>query len=195
MREKRITYRDRYFADNEAVRVAADGRKGCKTIYRYTGLWKAWVCATGTLKKRKLTIVVCELAAAALYLGCALIDSPVNSSRLASGFGLLSLVPWLLEVSGILRFALAGEYVKELSMEEIDRAIRYGCPLRAALVSLSGLAGMSEALAGGSVAVQDGLLTAGILVSASLSLAIWQCYRRLLVDTYRNVNGSPGSKI
>ncbi len=195
MREKRITYCDRYFADNEAVRVAADSRKGCKTIYRYTGLWKVWACSTGSLKKRKLMIAMCELTAAALYLGCALADSPVNSSRLAAGFGLLSLIPWLLEVSGVLRFALAGEYVKELSMEEIDRSIRYGCPLRAALVSLSGLAGMSGALTGASAAVQDALLTAGILASASLSLVIWQRYRRLLVDTYRNTNGRPGTRI
>lgn len=195
MRGKRITCRERYFADNEAVRVAAEGRKGCKTVYRYTGLWKAWDCSTGTLRKRKLVIAVGELVAAALYLSCALVDSPVNSSRLASGFGLLSLIPGLLEISGVLRFALAGEYVKELSMEEIDKSIRYGCPLRAALVSLSGLAGMSEALIGASAAVRDGLLTAGILASASLSLVIWRRYRTLLVNTFRNADGKPGGKI
>ena len=192
---KRQSYRDRYFSDNEAVRVAANNWKGYKVIYRYVGLWKSWECPSGGIKQRKLLVGAAELASICLYMLCAAADAPINRVRVASGLGILSIIPWLLEISGIIRFALAKEYVKEMSMDEIDRSIRYGCFLRAALVVLSGLVGMGNCFSSGTANGQDVLLLAGILASALLSFVIWRLYGKLLINTYRNANGSPGSKI
>lgn len=194
-REKRQSYRDRYFADNEAVKVAANNRKGYRTIYRYVGLWKSWESAGGSLKRQKALIGLIELAGLCLYLSCAMADAPVNRSHMASGLGALSIIPWLLELSGVVRFLLAKEYVRDLSMDEIDGSIRYGCCLHAGLVILSGLAGMAGCLSSGDAGLRDALLLAGILMSAALSLVIWRLYRKLLINTYRNVNGNPGSRI
>ena len=194
-REKRQSYRDRYFADNEAVKVAANNRKGYRTIYRYVGLWKSWESVSGGLKRQKIFIGLAELVSLCLYLGCAVVDAPVNRSHIASGLGILSIIPWLLELSGVIRFLFAREYVRELSMDEIDSSLRYGCCLRAVLAALSGLAGMTSSILLGEAGVLDGLLMAGILASALLSFVIWRLYGKLLINTYRNINGKPGSKI
>lgn len=187
----RISYRERYFSDNEAVRVPANNRKGSKIVYRYVGLWKSWGCPKGSLKQQKVIIAALELVSTALYFCCGFVPSPINTSRLASGFGLLSLIPWLLEFSGVLRFVFAGTYVKELTLDEIDKSIRYGCPVRGLLVFLSGTSGLLSETA---AAFPDWLLAAGILVSALLSFVIWRCYNRLLLDTYRNADHMPGKQ-
>ena len=194
-KQNRQSYRDRYFSDNEAVKVAAANRRGYRIIYRYLGLWRSWESVTGTLAQKKRVIGLAELTSVCLYLGCAAADSPVNRVRIAGGLGLLSVLPWLLEVSGVLRFLLAKEYVRDLSMEEIDGSFRYGCCPRAVLAPRSGLLGMVECLQLGEASYREALLLAGILLSASLSLVIWRLYDKLLVNTYRNVNGTPGSKI
>ncbi len=195
MEGKRQSYRDRYFSDHEAVKVAANNRKGYQTIYRYVGQWKSWECPGGSMRKKKLLIGLAELASVFLYVLCAAKDAPINRARIASGLGVLSVIPWLLEVSGVLRFLLAKEFVKELSLEEIDSSIRYGCILRTVLVAMSGLAGMTSCLQSGGCGVWNALLLIGILASASLSFVIWRLYGRLLINTYRNANGSPGRKI
>lgn len=194
-REKRRSYRDRYFSDNEAVKVAADNRKGYRIIYRYVGLWKSWESVSGGLKRQKAFIGLAELTSICLYLTCALANAAVNRSRIAGGLGLLAVIPWLLELSGVISFLLAKEYVRELSMDEIDGSLRYGCCLRAVLVALSGVAGMTSSILLGEAGVLDGLLMAGILTSALLSFVIWRLYGKLLINTYRNVNGNPGTKI
>lgn len=192
---KEQLYRDRYFSDNQPVRVAAKNRKGYRTVYQYVGLWKAWESAGGNLKRKKRLIGLAELVSLALYLGCAAADTPINRAWIAGGLGVLAVIPWLLELYGVVRFLLAKEFVKELSLEEIDRALRYGCPLRAVLSALSALAGMGSALQSGNAGVLDAFVLSGILISASLSLVIWRLYGRLLINTYRNANGNPGTRI
>ena len=120
-KQNRQSYRDRYFSDNEAVKVAAANRRGYRIIYRYLGLWRSWESVTGTLAQKKRVIGLAELTSVCLYLGCAAADSPVNRVRIAGGLGLLSVLPWLLEVSGVLRFLLAKEYVRDLSVNAISK--------------------------------------------------------------------------
>ena len=195
MGQKRTSYRDRYFSDNQAVRVAARNRKGYRTVYQYVGLWKSWESADGRLKRQKFRIGLTELAGLCLYLTCALVNAPINCSHAAAGLGLLSVVPWLLGLGGIARFLLAKGFIQEQSMDEIDQSIRSGCCLRAILVIASGLAGMAGCIQAGTAGVLDALVFAGIGASGILSIVIWRLYDKLLVNTYRNVNGNPGSKI
>ena len=185
MGQKRTSYRDRYFSDNQAVRVAARNRKGYRTVYQYVGLWKSWESADGRLKRQKFRIGLTELAGLCLYLTCALVNAPINCSHAAAGLGLLSVVPFL----------LAKGFIQEQSMDEIDQSIRSGCCLRAILVIASGLAGMAGCIQAGTAGVLDALVFAGIGASGILSIVIWRLYDKLLVNTYRNVNGNPGSKI
>lgn len=195
MQTKRQSYHDRYFAENQAVRLSANNAKGYKTVYQYVGLWKAWQRETGSIRALKAAFLVWEFVSICLYFGCASVNTPVNCSRPASGIGILSVIPWLLEVSGIARFIFSGKYVKELSMEEIDNSIRCGCGLRAVLVELSAIVGLANVILMKTMSMRDGVIFIGIATSGLISLGIGLCYRRLLVYSYRNIDGKPGNRI
>ncbi|MCD7916955.1 MAG: hypothetical protein LUF84_00580 [Clostridiales bacterium] len=194
MKVKRKSYRERYFEDHQAVREVANNRKGYRIVYRYVGLWAAWRSERWPLGTVKGAFALAELVSVCLYLICATVDTPLNHSRLVNGFGVLSVVPWLVELSGILRFLLSKSYVKEMDSMEIDRAIRYGAVLRAGLLGLSLLCGIGTILVSGTATAADADVGLGILASIALSVGVWQGYRGLLLDTYHNVNGEPGSR-
>lgn len=191
---KRKSYRDRYFEDYQAVRKPGSNRKGYRIVYQYVGLWTAWRSEKINLKSYKIVIAIWELVSILLYLACASADTSINSYRLASGFGILSIAPWLCEISGVIRFCLSGEYVRELSYEEIDKSIRYGCPLHIILTIASVLAGSIQAVVSKTFSAGSGFLAAGMLVSAGLTYAIWHAYRELLIEKYHNEDGKAGSR-
>ncbi|MCD7920453.1 MAG: hypothetical protein LUG45_10415 [Clostridiales bacterium] len=190
---KRKSYRERYFEDNQPVRQVANTRKGYRIVYQYVGLWTAWRSEKWTLKTVKWFFALAELAGVCLYLICARVDTPLNHCQLANGFGVLSVVPWILELSGVVRFLLSKAYAKEMDSREIDQSIRYGAVLRAGLLGLSLLCGVVNTLVNGTATLLDGGMALGILASIALSVAVWQVYRSLLLDTYHNENGEPGS--
>ncbi|MGN0999349.1 MAG: hypothetical protein ACI4PO_07345 [Faecousia sp.] len=192
MRQKRQSYHDRYFADHQVVRVSTDNRKGYKIVYRYVGLWKAWQGRTAAFCLR---LGLLEAANVCLYLCCGLVNTSINRSQLASGLGVVSIVPWLAEIYGLLRFLTAKQYVWELSMEETDACLRLGCSIRAVLVVLSAMIGIGDCLLSGMAGWQDWLVLAGLLASGVLSTVIRQQYSSLLILTFRNQDGNPGAQI
>lgn len=194
MKVKRKSYRERYFEDNQAVREVANNRKGYRIVYRYVGLWVAWRSERWPLGTVKWAFALAEVASVCLYLFCARVDTPLNHCQLANGFGVLSIVPWILELSGIVRLLLSKAYVREMDSQEIDQSIRYGAVLRAGLLGLSLLCGVGTVLVSGTATAADAGVGLGILASIALSVGVWQGYRGLLMDTYHNVNGEPGSR-
>lgn len=195
MKEKRKSYRERYFEDYKAVKVAANNKKGYKLEYHYIGRWMGWTSERYSMKQVKLAFAGMELVSIAIYVAAILSHSPFTVSRLANGFGTISLIPWMLELYGVVRFAAAGNHVKELTGEEIDRAIRAGTVLRALLVAASVIAGLADILLHKTAAVQDIPVVLTVLVSGGLSLLIRRFYSGLEVLSYRNDNGRPGSRI
>ncbi|MCD8342107.1 MAG: hypothetical protein LUC87_08165 [Clostridiales bacterium] len=191
---KKKSYRERYFEDNQPVREVANNRKGYRIVYRYVGLWVAWRSEKWPLKTVKWAFALAELASICLYLTCARVDTPLNRCQLANGFGVLSVVPWILELSGVVRFLLSKAYAKEMDSAEIDQSIRYGAVLRAVLLGLSLLCSVVNVLIHGTATVLDAGMALGILASIALSAAVWRGYRSLLLDTYHNVDGAPGSR-
>lgn len=194
-KEKRKSYRERYFEDYEAVRIPADNRRGYRVDNRYIGRWCAWESQGRSLRTVKAMVAGAEVLAITVYFAAILSGTPVTRARLANGFGAISLVPWLLELTGAVWFAAAGAYVKELTCEEIGQSIRTGTVLRAALAALSMLAGGIEVLRAGRATVADAAVIAAVLVSAGASPLVRYMYGKLLVITYRNQNGGPGSRI
>lgn len=192
MKRKRQSYRDRYFAENQAIRVSSDNRKGYQIVYLYVGLWKAWEGRTLALCFR---LGLLEAASLCLYICCAAVNTAINCSRFASGLGILSVIPWLAELYGVVRFVLAKPYVRELSMEEMDACLRFGCGIRAALVMLSALTGIGDTLLSGTARWQDWLVLAGLIASGAISIVIRHQYSGLLILTFRNLNGKPGTQI
>lgn len=188
------SYRERYFEDNEATRISADNKKGYRIVYRYVGLWKAWRSETMDLKRVKFIVFAMELFSFALFMICVLLPVPINTFRLANGFGCISLIPWILELSGVVRFLISKEYVHDLSYQEIDRSIRIGCCIRICLVAACLLCGLSGLVAAESFAIGDFFVAAGIACSGVLSYLVSHFYCSLKVDTFRNEDGKPGTR-
>ena len=195
MGEKKKSYRDRYFEDWQAVKVPAQNRKGYRIEYRYTGLWKQWEDPAGRpLKNSKWLLAFLEIFSIAVYAAAVLSRTPLSVSRLANGFGTLSLVPWIAELSGVLRFLASGAYVRELSANEISTSIRSGSVLRAILAALSAIAGGIQILAAHTAVPADLLTFLGIILSTGLSLTVKSRYDCLQQNTFRNDNGNPGER-
>ena len=193
MKEKRKSYRDRYFEDYKAVKVPADNRKGYRVEYQYIGIWTKWENPSGTLKSTKQKIALMEAVSIAVYAAAVLSGTPLSCSRLANGFGTLSLVPWILELSGVIRFIISPEYAKELSMEEISTSIRTGSVMRFALAFLSAAAGGIQILCQGKAVFADLPVFIGIMASSAITLLVRREYNNLFLTKYRNENGRPGS--
>ncbi|MBR6088731.1 MAG: hypothetical protein IKP86_02280 [Anaerolineaceae bacterium] len=195
MKEKRKSYRDRYFEDYQAVKVPADNKKGYKVDYRYTGFWVRYENSTQPLKNTKIRFAVLEVLSILIYVPAVLSGTPLSCARLANGFGTLQLVPWIAELIGVVRFLIASEYVKELSTIEIGATIRYGCLIRFFLAALSAFAGGIQILVQGKAVLPDLAVFLGIMISAVISLLIRKEYDHLLLIMYRNDNGKPGTRI
>lgn len=195
MKERRKSYRERYFEDYEAIKIAANNRKGYRIEYRYIGNWMQWDSNRWPIRRVKLTLVVLEVVSIAVYVAASLSGTPLTVSRFANGFGALSLIPWLLELSGIVRFAAAKQFVKELSQKEIDQSIRAGCVLRAGLLLLSALAGLVDAGVQKVLTLADLSVTLALLASVLLSLMVWRLYNGLQTCTYNSRDGHPDRPI
>ena len=194
-KEKRKTYRERYFEDYKAVKVPCSSKKGYRIEYRYLGLWNSYVSDGLSLKAVKLLMACAELLGAALYAAAILSGTPLTRSHPASGFGALSLIPWLLACSGVVRFVLCKPHVKEASCKEIGESIGIGCMAHAILLGLSALAGGIDVLRAGTAAASDIPAAAAILLFGGVSLFVRQRYNRLIVLTFRNENGQPGKQM
>ena len=134
-------------------------------------------------------------AGIAVYAAAILSRTPITVSRAANGFGGLSLIPWILELTGLGRFIAAGEYVKEMDHDEIDRSIRSGSALRILLAAASMIAGLIDMLVHRRAAAGDALVVLAVAVSIGATWLVRHVYAQLLVTTYSNQNGSPGRRI
>lgn len=195
MKEQRKSYRERYFEDYQAIRVPANNKKGYRTEYRYTGNWAQWEAESRPVNQVKISLAILEVLSAAVYVAAVLSGQALSASKLFNGFGTLSLVPWILELSGLVRFWISGEYVKEREGDEISRSIRAGCVLRFGFTLLSAFAGLIGVIRSTQITVKAILAFAGLLVSAALSILIKIEYDKLLLILYHNQNGKPGSRI
>ena len=194
MSERRKSYRERYFENYEAVKVPAGNRKGWRTEYRYVGHWAEWD-GERPIGQIKAFFAIVELAGIAVYAAAILSRTPVTVSKVANGFGGLSLVPWILELSGVVRFIAAGEYVKEMDRDEIDRSIRSGSAMRILLAALSMAAGLIDVFVHKKAAAGDALVVLAVAVSIGATWLVRHVYAKLTVTSYGNQNGAPGRRI
>ena len=193
MRERRKSYRERYFENYQAVKVPSSNRRGYRVEYRYTGLFARWEGTESTIPRVKQRIGCLEAASVLVYVLSALPGAPLTKVRLFNGFGVLSLIPWLMEIYGVIRFVFAKEYVKEPDAEEIGNALRMGCVLRVLLVGLSVIAGEIQLLIQGGAAWADLPAALGILISGGISYLVKRSFDSLSLLKYHNTNGQPGS--
>lgn len=194
MQEKRKSAREKYFENYQAVKVPSNNRRGYRMVYRYTGLFARWERDGTELAREKQKLGLMEAASVVIYAASALSGAPLTKARLFNGFGVLSLIPWLMELYGLVRFLFSRKYVKEPDAEEIGNAIRMGCVLRILLVSLSVTVGEIQTLIGRSANWLDIPASIGMLISAGLSFLIKRRFDSLSLLKYHNANGQPGSQ-
>lgn len=193
MSERRKSYRERYFENYEAVKIPANNRKGWRTDYRYVGRWARWE-GERPMGQIKAFFAAAEAVGIAVYVAAMLSRTPVTVSKAANGFGGLSLIGWLLELSGVARFIAAGEYVKEMDRDEIDRSIRSGSVLRILLAALSIVGGLIDVLAHKKAAAGDALVALAVAASIGATWLVRHVYAKLTVTSYGNQSGATGRR-
>ncbi len=192
-KEKRKSYRERYFENWEAVKEPARNRKGYRMAYRYIGMFCRYMPPKQgrTMRSVKLRMLLAMLLGMAAAMAAGLADVPFNHCRLANGFGVLSVVAWLIGAYGVLRFAASGAYMKRMTADEVDQCIRIGWVAHAVLLLLSAVSGGAALLSGGNGTYVDAMVILALLLSAGCSLAIRQSFSNLLMTMHKNANGQP----
>lgn len=192
-KERRRSYRDRYFENWQAEKVACSNRKGWRMVYRYVGPFCRYAPAAQgrTLKLVKWEMLSLLLIGAAVYIPAMLSGTALTRCRMSNGFGVLSVLAWLISAYGVVRFAADHEYMKKLTADEVDQCIRIGCVAHAALLVLSVIAGGIRLITDGAGSPGDILVAAAVCASAGCSVAVRCLFSNLLMTTHQNEGGLP----
>lgn len=184
-------FRERYFRYYRAE--SYEDRKGRKKVrYVYKGDFIRWGTEDGSARKTRKCDAVCEIAGGVLYIATALLRTDFNSVRISSGFGLLGILMWLIELWGVLSFLFSAEPVTEPDRNSTDGKIRAGSLGHGIFFILAAVTGCASLLVDGSFGIQDAAAAAGCLGSGVIALIIHKMQRNLGYRTYKNVNGEPG---
>ena len=186
------SYRDRYFEEYTAKSAEVGGKK--KVTYKYVGYWYSWGTEGFSLRHQKRLYAAVELLSIALYLAAGLQQTPVNSVRLAAGLGILSVIPWLLELWSVIRFLLSREYLTSIDYNEINTRLRLGALSRSVLLVLSLLCAVAGSGMAALSSTAAALALLGVLLSAGCSLLIWWKQKKIGYRIYRNINGQAGEE-
>ena len=92
---KLIDYRTKYNEDYTVkTEIDSRGKKHYKYVYR--GIWYRWGVDGFDLGRRRLEYILLELVSAALFIYAGYFcRAPLMMGKAVSGFGLLSVLPWL----------------------------------------------------------------------------------------------------
>jgi len=189
------SYREKYFENYIAESVPSGNKKGFRIAYRYTGLFIEWYedgISKGFLKGRYALL---ETLSIVCFLISAFQQSAFNRIGYTCGFAYISLIFWMLEISGVIRFLLAGKMIKEMSQKEIDVSLSTGGNGRAICLFLALILGAGTLITAGGITGADMMSIAGLTVSAVISCVLAALHRKLLIRTYRNRNGVPDTQI
>lgn len=187
--------RDRYFEHFEKIQTPADNRRGFRTEYRYKGDYYGWDEDAGALKKRRILYFAAEIFSIAVFLFSATRRVELNTVRIAAGFAISSIVPWLAEFWGVIRFGIVKSPMIIPDFNEIKDFITVGSFIRFLLLIIGMVLGLFAVIRAGQMSAGNLLVFAGHLVSAAVSLLLFRLQSTLRYRIFRNVNGRPGPEI
>lgn len=186
--------RSRYFENYEKVQTPAKNRRGFKTEYRYKGDWYAWDLSDQGLKTEKVVFASAELAGIAVFLVSASRHTEFNSLRLAAGFAALSVIPYIAELWGVIRFLTVKQPMTIPDYNGIRNCIQIGTVVRAILIAAAVFTGAGLLTAGAKMNMTNLPVMAGHAISGALSLFVFRRYNRLNYCIFRNKDGKIGTE-
>ena len=185
VRSMRETFKENY----KPVRIPARNKKGYKIEYVYIGKWYGWKEDRAVVRHVKAAAAAALILSVLLYLYAALLNVPLNWSKLVSMMGLLSLAPLLFLVIGMVQFLVSREKFTEQDYKDMNVKLHVAPVLHGGLLLACGISGIAEMagiaetagiaeMAGG--AGMNALpACTGYLLSGAASLMILFIYRRL----------------
>ena len=135
-----------------------------------------------------------EAVSIAAFITAALMPVGLNTGRVAAAISVLSLIPWILELWGVFRFATARTPMMVSDFEEIRKGIRYGCPVRAALIAAALVTGIIELIVTGKFTAANLISVFLFLLSAAASYLIYRDYMTIRYSLRKSEDGKPGGK-
>lgn len=188
------SYREKYFEDYKAVKKPSNNKKGFKIVYEYIGQFKKWEYGDKPLRVFKWLVAILEVLAISSFLSVCFRNTNINSLKLMSGFGTISLLGWLFEITGIIRILVSREYIKEIDETEIRTSMKIGPLSRAAFLTIGTVISTIILIVQKKIIGTDQSVIAMYLVSGAMSLLIYAEFNKLKVISYRNENGKPGKR-
>ncbi len=185
---------DRFIKNYEKIQIPADNKKGYRIKLRYKGLWYSWEMTAQEKKSRNIRYLLMEAVSIAAFITAALQPVGLNTGRVAAAISVLSLIPWIAELWGVFRFVTARTPMMESDFEEIRKGIRFGCPVRAALIAAALVTGIIELLVTRKFSPRNMISVLLFLLSAAASYMIYRDYLTLRYSLRKSEDGKPGGK-
>ena len=181
----------RYKEYYEKIQKAANNKRGFTTEYRYKREFYGWDEQPEALKVRRMMYIGIELIGTLIFIMAAIQHVEYNTIKLSSGFAITSIVPWLAEVIGVVRFAVTKSPMIIPDYNEIKDCITFGSLIRCLLLVLSFGFGTYFLVSGGQMSAGNALVAAGHLASAAASFFLFRSQTSLKCRIYSNVGGKP----
>lgn len=173
------TMRETYFENFRKIQTPAGNRRGFRTTYRYTGKWISWDLEENARRKTMAFFTLAELTSIAVYLSAAMIRTPFNSQRISSGLFILSMIPWIAEIWGVIRLVSTKKPMMESDFDEIRNCITIGGSVRMVLLLCGAATGSVMMVTMQKLTVYGAAAALGHLISGGVSFIIFKRYTSL----------------
>lgn len=186
-------HREQYFADLTVK--ATLNKRGKKTYaYVYQGIWYRWGLEGFQPIKRKLLYIVLELISAALFAYAGFSVSALNLHKAVAGCGMLSIVPFLLELRGVFGFCISGTYLMETDYKSIDFRLVYGALIRVVILLVGLLIGVVSLLVSSGLDLYSYLTAGCYMLTTAISCVMAYLQYKLGYRNYKSVDGEVGAE-
>lgn len=186
-------HREQYFADL-AVKTTLNKRGKKVYAYVYQGIWYRWGAEGFELKKRRLLYIFLELVNIAVFCYAGFSASALNFQKAVAGCGMLSIVPFLLEIRGVFGFCISETYMMETDYKSIDFRLVYGALIRVLILGIGLAIGLISAVSADTMDLSSLMTAAAYLVTILISGSIARLQHKLEYRNYKSVNGEVGAE-
>lgn len=186
-------HREQYFADL-AVKTTLNKRGRKAYAYVYQGIWYRWGAEGFDLKKRKLLYVFLELVNIATFCFAGFSVSALNYQKAVAGCGMLSIVPFLLELRGVFGFCISETYMMETDYKSIDFRLVYGALIRVIILGIGFIIGLISVTLEGKMDTASFVTAAVYLTTLFISGSLARLQHKLEYRNYKSVNGEVGAE-